>query len=94
MIEFILKKDKKHNSLCQIKKDETVIYLTEKDLSLLIEDIYEKRPDALEGMPILERLKQEIEEKSDKINSLCKEIDKMQSDIDDMWDEINELRGY
>lgn len=93
MIEFILKKDKKHNSLCQIKKDETVIYLTEKDLSLLIEDIYEKRPDVLEGMPILEHLKQEVKEKSDTINNLYKEMAEMQSDMDDMEDELNELRG-
>lgn len=93
MIEFILKKDKKHNSLCQIKKDEIVIHLTEKDLSLLIEDIYEKRPDVLENMPVLERLKQEVKEKSDTINNLYEEMAEMQSDMDDMEDELNELRG-
>lgn len=93
MIEFILKKDKKHNSLCQIKKEETTIYLTEKDLSLLIEDIYEKRPDVLESMPILERLKQEVKEKSDTINNLYEEMAEMQSDMDDMEDQLNELRG-
>lgn len=93
MVEFILKKDKKHKSLCQIKKDDVVIYLTEKDLSVLIEDIYEKRPDVLENMPILDRLKQEVKEKSDLINNLYEEMNEMQSDMDDMEDELNELRG-
>ena len=93
MIEFILKKDKKHDSLCQIKKDDVVIYLTEKDLSLLIEDIYEKRPDVLENMPILDILKQEIKEKSGLISNLYEAIAEMQSDMNDMEDELDELRG-
>ena len=92
MLEFILKKDKKHNSLCQIKKDDIVIYLTEKELEILIEDIYEKRRDAFDNIPVLTIMKQEIDDLKSTVNNLYQEMAEMQSDMDDLEDELNEYR--
>jgi len=92
MLEFILKKDKKHNSLCQIKKDDIVIYLTEKELEILIEDIYEKRRDAFDNIPVLTIMKQEIDDLKSTVNNLYEEMAEMQSDMDDLEDELNEYR--
>lgn len=91
-MEFILKKDKKHNSLCQIKKDDIVLYLTEKDLSNLIEDIYEKRRDVFDNIPAMEMLKQENRNLKDEVSRLYEEMAEMQSDMDDLEDELNEYR--
>jgi FtsZ-binding cell division protein ZapB len=92
MVEFILKKDKKHNSLCQIKKEDTIIYLTEKELEILIEDIYEKRRDAFDNIPVLTIMKQEIDDLKSTVNNLYEEMAEMQSDMDDLEDELNEYR--
>lgn len=45
VVEFICKLDKEHNSLCQIRQGEIVIYLTEKELASLVREMYEKRED-------------------------------------------------
>ena len=92
MVEFILKKDRKHNSLCQIKKEDIVIYLTEKELEILIEDIYEKRRDAFDNIPVLTIMKQEIDDLKSTVNNLYEEMAEMQSDMDDLEDELNEYR--
>mgnify|MGYP004632036043 CR=1 FL=1 len=84
MIEFILKKDKKHNSLCHIKKDDTVIYLTEKDLPILLEELYEKRKDLFENLPTLDIVKSELEDLKDDIETLRQE----KSDLEDRMDEL------
>ena len=84
MIEFILKKDKEHNSLCHIKKDDTVIYLTEKDLLILLEQIYDKRGDIFENLSTLDPVKSELEDLKDDIETLRQE----NSDLEDRVDEL------
>lgn len=83
MIEFILKKDKEHNSLCHIKKDDIVIYLTEKDLPILLEELYEKRKDLFENLPTLDK-ESELEDLKDDIETLRQE----KADLEDRVDEL------
>lgn len=84
MIEVILKKDNKHKSLVQIKKGEDIIYLTEKELPLLVEDLYEKRRDLFENIPVLQI-------KSDEVADLKEDIQDLESTIGYCKDRISYL---
>ena len=90
MIEFILKKDNKYNSLCQIKKDDVILYLTEKDLPILLEDMYEKRRDIFESLPSLDIAQSTINELKDTIDDLTQEKEELKENISELQDILDE----
>lgn len=84
MIQFNLEKNKEHNSLCQIKDGDSIIYLTETDLVILINNMYDKRSDAFEGL--LDVIKSNSE-----LDSLKQQLEDMEYEKSELEDKIGEL---
>lgn len=84
MIQFNLEKNKEHNSLCQIKDGDSIIYLTETDLTILINDMYDKRSDVFEELPYTIKSNSELD-------SLKQQLEWIESEKSELEDKISEL---
>ena len=84
MIRFVLEKNKEHSSLCQIEDGNSVIYLTETDLSILVNEMFDKREDVFANIPLFEK-------QEDGINQLKDEVDQLSEENEELHREIEEL---
>ena len=87
MIRFVLEKNKEHSSLCQIEDGESIIYLTEADLSVLVNEIFDKRKDVFTNIPLFEEQEDEINQLKDEIYQLNEENEELHREIEELEEE-------
>ena len=90
MIKFEQRLDKEHKSLWQIQQDGKIIYLNERDLNTLVNEIHNVEKDIIESLPVVEESKSRLEsyvndynELEDSYCELKEEIDDLKSILDD-----------
>ena len=87
MIRFVVEKNKEHSSLCQIEDGRTIIYLTETDLSILVNEMFDKRKDVFANIPLFEKQEDEINQLKDEIYQLTEENEELRREIDELEEE-------